>query len=64
MCKIELILKLERVGGVGPPSSAWKADIIAVILHPPKNIAHKIDRPIITKTLAPQARVSFAKMIK
>ena len=26
---------MERVEGVGPSSSAWKADIIAVIRHPP-----------------------------
>ncbi|KKQ53200.1 MAG: hypothetical protein US70_C0005G0034 [Parcubacteria group bacterium GW2011_GWD2_38_11] len=25
----------ERVGGIEPPSSAWKADIIATIRHPP-----------------------------
>jgi hypothetical protein len=31
--KGELFLT-ERVGGIEPPSSAWKADIIATIRHP------------------------------
>ena len=26
---------LERVGGIEPPSSAWKADIKAIIRYPP-----------------------------
>lgn len=28
----------ERVSGIEPPSSAWKADILAVVLHPRYNI--------------------------
>ena len=28
------LFKFERVGGIEPPSSAWKADIIATIRHP------------------------------
>jgi hypothetical protein len=26
---------MERVGGIEPPSSAWKAEIIAIIRYPP-----------------------------
>lgn len=28
------VFMTERVGGIEPPSSAWKADIIATIRHP------------------------------
>lgn len=31
----QLVLR-ERVGGIEPPSSAWKADIIAFIQYPPQ----------------------------
>lgn len=35
--------QLERVGGIEPPSAAWKAAVIAIIRHPHKVFSFEVE---------------------
>ena len=42
----ELLARMERVMGIEPTPTAWKAVVLAVILHPHSEWYHQPDNPI------------------